>query len=173
MIELVVVIVVIGILGAVAMARYFDRKSFDAYAFSGHAKALLGYAQKVAIAQNREVFVRLDGNSVALCFDAACSAANLVSAPGGSNSGATATKSSCLAGGSYAPAWACEGRPANVVFAQSRAYAYFYFDALGAPYAPTDPVGQMASSFALLAITLSGDGSSFTVTVEPETGYVH
>ena len=72
LVELVIVIVIMGIMGAVAASRYFDRSSFDASAYTEQVRAMLRYGQKVAIAQNRPVFVRLDGSSVALCFTSSC-----------------------------------------------------------------------------------------------------
>jgi MSHA pilin protein MshC len=171
LIELIVVLVLAGILGAVGIARFFDRGGYDADAFTEQTRGMLRYAQKMAIAQNRPVYVRLDGNSVALCFtaDSPCPAASQVLSPSGSNSGRDETRNWC---GSVV--WYCEGRPASVSYTLSPsasftgANAYLYFDALGRPY---DPTGS--AQFPGLTITIGADGTSRTINVAPETGYVY
>ena len=75
LIELIAVLVIAGILATFAAGRFFQRDTFDARAFADQAIDLLRYGQKLAVAQNRPVYVRLDGQSVALCFDALCTAA--------------------------------------------------------------------------------------------------
>lgn len=175
LVELVAVMVVTGLLAAIAMPRFFQRSTFDARNFSEQSRAMLRYAQKVAIAQNRAVFVQFGGAGVALCFSAptgaasGCAAANRVRPPSGANSGAAATASHC--GGDTQ--WHCEGVPAGLRYTLSQPYAYFYFSALGRPYAPADAVGALASSFATLVATVSGEDDNFPTTVEAETGYVH
>lgn len=173
LVELIAVILIAATLAAFAMPRFFSARTFDARNFSDQSRAMLRYAQKVAIAQNRSVFVRLDGASVALCFnlqaDAGCGAANRVPPPSGSNSGSAATVSRC---GGVAQ-WHCEGVPDGVSYAAAPAYASFYFNALGQPYAPGDADGVLASSFARMVLTVAGDGASYPITVEAETGYVH
>ncbi len=171
MVELIVVLVLAGILGAVGVARLLDRAGFDADAFAEQTRAMLRFAQKMAVAQNRPVYVRLDGNSVALCFSAAapCPSASQVLAPSGANSGTAATRQYCQSSG-----WYCEGRPSTLTYALSPAASfggaagYLYFDALGRPY---DATGS--ASFPGLAITIAGDGMARTINVAPETGYVY
>jgi MSHA pilin protein MshC len=170
LVELIVVMVLIGILGAVGTARFFDRTGFDADAFTEQTRAMLRYAQKVAIAQHRQVFVRMDGNSIALCFSQAapCAPEEQVLAPSGANSGSDTTRAHC---GSVI--WYCEGKPAGVSYALApgATYAgasnYFYFDALGRPY---DASG--AAQFPGLTIAVAGDGVTRAVKVAQETGYV-
>jgi MSHA pilin protein MshC len=164
LVELIVVMVLIGILGAVAGARFFDRRAFDTAEFAEQARAMLRYAQKEAIAQNRPVYVRLDGNGISLCFNSAvpCPAAptdQRVLAPGGANSGSSATMNYC-----GASVWYCEARPETVTYAST--LSNFYFDALGRPF---DTSGAV---FAGLAINIAGDGGTTTISVSPETGYV-
>lgn len=171
MVELITVLVIIGVLGAIASTRFFDRQTFDAATFADQSRAMLRYGQKVAVAQNRAVFVRLDLNSVALCFDASCSASNRLAAPSGSNSRSAVTAERC-----GSDTWYCEGVPRGISYALSPSGPtprIFYFDAQGKPYAATDAQGSPTSTFARLAMAISGDGSSRSVTVEPETGYVH
>lgn len=161
--------VVVGILGAIGLGRYFDRKGFDADEFAEQSRAVIRYGQKVAVAQNRAVFVRLDGTSVALCFDTACSATSRVLPAGANNSGSSATLAAC----GNTTSWACEAKPNNIVYAVAPASSSFYFDGQGKPFATADTIPSAASSFVRLTITISGDGSSRAVIVEQETGYVH
>lgn len=171
MVELIVVMVLAGILAAVGVGRFFDRAGFDADAFTEQTRAMLRFAQKVAVAQNRPVYVRLDGNSVALCFTSAapCPAASQVLAPSGANSGSSATAQYC-----QSSVWYCLGRPSALTYSLSPgasfagAAAYLYFDALGRPY---DASGS--PSFPGLTITIAAAGLTRAVSVAPETGYVY
>ena len=172
LVELVVVIVLIGILGAVASARYFDSAGFDAAAYAEQTRTMLRYAQKSAIAQHRPVFVVFGNRRIALCFnfrtDPTCAGGNRVLAPAGANSGAGATVAQCAAAD-----WYCEGTPANLAYALPVAGTpYFFFDAQGRPFAAADPFPGDASSFAGLVLRITGDGLNHDVTVSQETGYV-
>ena len=169
LIELVAVLVIAGLLATFAASRFFQRATFDARSFSDQVANIVRYGQKLAIAQNRPVFVSIDDNRVALCFDAACSAAERVLPPTGSNSGSKETLANCA---SHTD-WLCEGRPASVTLPGGAAIGGFYFDALGKPYGLND-VFPAASTFpAQLLIAIQGDGSPRSVTVEGETGYVY
>ncbi|RJG25821.1 pilus assembly FimT family protein [Massilia cavernae] len=175
LVELVTVLVIVGVLGAIGATRWFDRTSFDADAFTEQARAMLRYGQKAAIAQHREVYVRLDGASVALCFDNSCSAANRVVAPSGANSGAGATLAAC----GNSEAWYCEGMPNGISYSLAPAgqyvgtINYFYFDAQGKPFAGGNALGSSTSTFQRLQMDIGGDGLARSITVEPETGYVY
>lgn len=161
-VELILVIVLVGIISAVAMTRFFDRTIFDADAATEQLRATLRYAQKIAIAQHRPVFVQLAPNRIALCFrnEAVCAPANQVIAPSGGNSASAATLEAC---GSRS--WMCEGRPANITATAN--IAVLGFDALGQPF----DVPQTAV-FGGLTVTVRGGATTRTVTVAPETGYV-
>lgn len=163
LVELIMVLVITGILGAFAAQRFFDRATFDAVGFANQAGALIRYGQKQAIAQNRNVFVRLDGASVALCYDAAC--ASTVVPPGGSNSGNATTLARC----GNRTNWACEGLPNGLAMSSANT---FFFDAAGRPFQAADGVNAVDSTFASLALTVSGNGISQAIAIEAETGYV-
>jgi MSHA pilin protein MshC len=165
LVELIAVIIVVGILGAVAAGRFLGRSSFDSVAYADQAAALLRYGQKVAVAQNRNVYVRLNASGIALCYDAACAAGSRVQAPGGGNSGSAATKLACNDG-----AWACEAPPQQV---RVTPVASFYFDALGKPFAATDVAPTPVSTFSKLDVVVRASESVRTISVEMETGYVH
>lgn len=176
MVELVTVMVVLGILSAIGASRFFDRAPFDGRAYADQAKTIIRYAQKLAISQNRAVYVSANGDRFAACFDSSCSAANLAIAPGGKNSGSSATQTSCTVTG-YVESWLCEGRPANTVVAAQgganlAAGGYFFFDAMGRPYKNGDALTG-ASTFTQMVISFTSGGSTYTLTIEPETGYVH
>jgi MSHA pilin protein MshC len=72
LVELVVVLVLVGVLAVVAMAKFAERAGFEARGYFDQAQALTRYAQKAAIAQRRTVFVMVNAGSLAACFDAGC-----------------------------------------------------------------------------------------------------
>ena len=164
MVELVTVIVVIGILGAIGASRFFDNNTFAGRAYADQAKSVVRYAQKLAIAQNRFVFVRATPAGFAVCFNTAncASPADLAFAPGGSNSGSAATRAACTLNNNYVANWLCEGTPAGVVVTGVAPGNAFSFDRMGRP-----------SFGAPLTLTFTSGASVYQFTVENETGYVH
>jgi MSHA pilin protein MshC len=172
MVELVIVIILVGILGAIGAARFFSRTAFDTAAFAEQGAAMLRYGQKLAIAQNRKVWVQATSQGLRLCYSAAspCAAADQVAAPSGNNSGSSGTRAFCTSGGVYAAAWYCEGVPAGATMSLSLAAAgTFYFNGLGRPYLSTD-TGD--STFPGLSLTVQGEDTTRTFSVAQETGYV-
>lgn len=143
LVELIVVMMIIGILAAVAIPRFFDRETFDARAFHDQTLAALRYAQKSAIAQRRLVCVAFTSNSVTLTIASAASA----------NPGTCDTPLSGPTGAT----------PHSVTSSGGVAFvsvpAAFSFNALGQPVT--------------LPGTVQVSGYSQAITVEPETGYVH
>jgi MSHA pilin protein MshC len=179
LVELIVVMVLIGVLGAIGAARFFDRGAYDAAAYGEQLRAMVRYAQKLAIAQNRNVFVQGSLDGVALCYDAAspCPAASQVRVPAGDNSGKSgneATRKYCLSGGAYASGWYCEGRPDGVAMrAAGGSLVPFFFNALGRPCVEADLASNCQdSSFAGLTLELTGGGATARLSVSQETGYV-
>ena len=73
LVELIMVMVIIGILAAVAAPRFFDANVFQTRGFADEVQATLRYAQKQAIAQRRTVCVVFDTvttpNSITLNID--------------------------------------------------------------------------------------------------------
>lgn len=162
MVELIIVMVLVGILAAVAGGRFFDRSSPDADAFADQARALLRYAQKAAIARNSPVFVQLDDNRIALCYDRPqgnCADANRVAATG-SGIGGVASEIHC-----QDERWYCLGLPQGVQVSLSTPMTEFSFDALGRPFATS-------GRFDGLTMTIASPGETRTVSVNHETGYV-
>ncbi|MEG0883174.1 MAG: MSHA biogenesis protein MshC [Janthinobacterium sp.] len=161
MIELVAMLVIAGLLATFAVNRFFQRDTFDARSASDQVASIVRYGQKLAVAQNRPVFVRIDGKSVALCFDAACSDAQKVVPPAGTNSGSKNTLLAC----SDRRNWLCEGWPSTVKLTGG---AGFYFDPLGRPYYAA--YGDFSTP---LVLTVAAGGQQYQVNVAPETGYVY
>lgn len=84
------VIMILGIITAVAAPRMLAKSSYEAYAYNDEVQALLGYAQKTAIAQRRSVFVVVSASALSLCFvDATC--ATPVPSPHGAGGALRAT----------------------------------------------------------------------------------
>lgn len=173
MIELITVIVLIGVLGGIGAMRFFDNTVFESRAYSDQSKSLIRYAQKLAIAQNRNVFVRSTPAGFAVCFTDKCSAANeLAIASGGTNSGNSATRAFCQVG-TYVDTWLCEGAPSTVTVTNEAtrnefgAAGYFSFDSMGRPH------NQDGTAFARMKLTFASGTNSFALMIEPETGYVY
>ncbi len=81
LLELILVMVIAGILAAVALPRLVGKNSFDTRGFTDELAATVRFAQKLAIAQNQDVFVQLTAANATLCYDAGCAA--LAPGPGG------------------------------------------------------------------------------------------
>lgn len=88
-VELVTVLTLAGILAAVAMPRMINRDAFNVRGGAAEVRAALRYAQRVAMAKNREVCVAIAPTSLALNLNptatpgAACTTP--VSRPGAGN----------------------------------------------------------------------------------------
>ncbi|MCX7193492.1 MAG: prepilin-type N-terminal cleavage/methylation domain-containing protein [Proteobacteria bacterium] len=145
LIELVMTMVIIGIMGAVAVPRFFGTSVFQSRGYADQLKATLRYAQKAASAQNRFICVTFAANSITLTYDATqSSSAHVTATCPGSN----------LAGPSGQIPYKVTA-PGGITLSGATA---FYFDTLGKPSAAQ-------------AITVAGYATP--VTVEAETGYVH
>lgn len=83
-VELITVIVVLGILAAIAIPRLIGRSAFDERGFFDNLRSAVRFAQKVAVAQRRPVCINVTPASIALQFTAAgvCDPANPVLMPG-------------------------------------------------------------------------------------------
>lgn len=71
-------ILIAGILAAVAGPRFFTPSTFAARGYTDAASGFLRYAQKLAIARHGNITVQIDSGGLALCSTAAnpCSDAN-------------------------------------------------------------------------------------------------
>ena len=71
LVELIVTILVLGILAVVVLPR-LGGNDFDALKFYDESLAAVRYAQKVAVAQNTQVFVISTPTSLSVCYAAGC-----------------------------------------------------------------------------------------------------
>ena len=154
LVELITVIVLLGILAAMAAPRFFDRNVFDSRGFYDQVISTLRYAQKTAIAQRRFVCVQF-------------SAINVI--PG------TVTLSTGLDNSCGTPLLGPSGQPlSNSKASFSATYADLSFDCLGRPRSVGAAVACNSTAGILAAATpISVNGYVTAITVERETGYVH
>ena len=165
MVELIVVIVLIGIIGTVAVGRFMERSTFDTVAWTEQVKSTLRYAQKLAIAQNQSVYVHMTQERVAVCLDsdAACARADArMPAPGGANSGSAPTRAACNSGN-----WMCEGVPPGVTMglpgASAAGIGGVRFDGMGR----AGMIGGFGGT-----LEIRGEGIAQAIGIDPESGYV-
>jgi len=144
LIELISVLVILGIVSAIAASRFFDYGSFEARGFYDQAAALVRYGQKVAIAQHRNVFVNANVVNGTICLTYAAD----LGCAGGTGVLNPADQS-----------WFSKTAPSGVTITTSVALS---FSALGKP-SPNAPA----------SLQIVGGGMTRTITVERETGYVH
>lgn len=163
MVELIVVLILVGILGAIGASRFFDGASFDVPTQAEQVRAMLRYAQKSAIARNTFVYVRFEENRISLCGTApsgACAGNAQIPSPGGFYAADDASRSQCGAG-----SWYCLGKPSGVTWSRTPAPDWIRFDALGRPLLPSGGAGA-------LSFTISSGRDSTSISVAEETGYV-
>ncbi len=149
--ELVIVIVLVGILAAVAGPRMFDRRAFDTRGFHDELFSAVRYAQRLAI--TAQCVVRVDVNSgvangYRLLFPdnpADCDG------PGATFTGANPVPSPDLSGTPFT-----DTAPGGVTIAGTLLFTY-------------DPIGRPSAGG---AVNVVGTDTR-TLTVEPETGFVH
>lgn len=99
--ELVVVIVIAGILSVVAYSK-FDAASVKGGAYAAEAKAAIRYAQKLSVAQRRNVYVCVAATSVSLGYTADCTTVK-VARPGYADASADQFIASAPSGVSLSP----------------------------------------------------------------------
>lgn len=147
LIELVVTLVLVTIVAAVAIPRFFASSTFDSRGFYDKSTALVRFAQKTAVAWRRPVYV--------------CVAASSVTVGTPTNCGTPLTRP-----GSGAPA--VETAPAGVTLNA----VIFGFDGLGRPVntgAPPVPLGTTTTI--TFTSTIAGDPPR-QVTIAADSGYV-
>jgi MSHA pilin protein MshC len=147
LVELIMVMVIVGILAAVAAPRFFDANVFQSRGFADQVQASLRYAQKEAIAQRRNVCV-----TFAMPAPPALNSITLRIASLSGAASACDTNLTAPTGGAYVIY-----APPGIAFGALP--TAFNFDALGAPTnAPQ---------------TINITGASNGITIEAGTGYVH
>jgi MSHA pilin protein MshC len=79
--ELVMVLVIIGILAALAAPRMLSSRNFASRGFYDEAQAVVRYAQKTAIAWRRSVTVCVAANEITAISNANCAAPAILAHP--------------------------------------------------------------------------------------------
>jgi len=142
-VELVAVIVITGLIAAIAAPRFIGRDAFDARGAHGTLMSALRYAQKTAIAQRTNVFTNVNVATRTICLGYNNDCSNPVLDP--------ATRAAYV-----------KVLPSNVTVTAST--AVISFNALGTPSPNAVTTFQIQN-----AVTLE---PARTITVEAETGYV-
>lgn len=154
LIELVMVMVVMGVLAAVAVPKIVGVSAFDGRGFHDQTLAYLRFAQKTAVAQRRTVCVSFTSTSVTLTIASAagtfdCSTAATLVGPQAESPVVLNAKSGVsigLAGSGSLP-------------------AAFNFNSLG------EPISSSGTAQATQVLQVSGAAN--LITIESSTGYVH
>lgn len=116
LVELVSIIVIAGILAAVAGPRFFNAATFASRGYADAASGFLRYAQKLAVARHAVVVAQIDASGLSLCAGAGnpCADANPWPGPQGETpyrldvpNGVT------LAGSAASVSFDAQGRPGN------------------------------------------------------------
>ncbi len=153
LIELVLVMVVMGVLAAVAGPRILDLGVFNARGFHDQTLAYLRFAQKTAVAQRRTVCVGFTSTSLSLAIASAAATPNCASAApltGPRGDSGLQLVLNAKAGVAYTAV------PASA----------FNFDGLGQPVTSAGVAWTSAAVFQV-------GGAPSAITVEPGTGYIH
>lgn len=149
MIELVMVMVLAGILAVAIIPRFAKKSAFDERGFFDQSIDMVRYAQKVAIAQRRDVFVNVTANTICLTYVADTNCASVTQ----SEKVFSLTPMPLITDQSWMKATA----PTGISFAAATSFS---FSALGRPSAAA-------------VISVNSTGPVQTITVEAQTGYVH
>ena len=124
LIELIMVLVLIGVLAAVAIPRFAQRSAFDSKGFTDQTLSAIRFAQKSAIAERRRVQVAIAAGGVTLnvcatasgvdvCTGAMTGCAVPLTLPTGGSNGVTAPSGVTLSALSFR--YDCQGRPVSDV----------------------------------------------------------
>lgn len=158
LVELITIIVILGIIAAIAIPRFFDRNVFDSRGFHDQVISTLRHAQKTAIAQRRFVCAQFSAvgvtpGSVTLTTGPTNSCGTQLTSPSGESPYRISSNNASFSALSFGDfSFDCLGRPRS----------------MGGAAACSDTADILA---ALSTITVAGYGTS--ITVERETGYVH
>lgn len=143
-VELVAVMVITGIIAAIAAPRFIGVDAFDARGSYGTLTSALRYAQKTAIAQRRNVYVNMNSSTRVVCLGYTSNCSSAVIDPA-----TQAAYSKTLS--------------SNVSIASST--TPLGFDGLGRP------VPNATATFTINNAVVPSE-STRTISVEADTGYV-
>lgn len=155
LVELVMTIIIVGVIAAVAVPRFFDNTVFQSRGFADEVMASLRYAQKSAIARHRFVCVTFAANSITLTQGGNSACGTDLAGPTGNAPFSVANANITIT----APAagnisFDCLGRPRST-------------GNVAATCAPGNAVGVLGANQ-----TVQVQGAP-NIIVERETGYVH
>lgn len=142
MLELIIVILIAGILSFAALGRLNDADEVNAHGFAEQVASTLRFAQEAAVAQRRSIYVNINAATGAVY---ACL-----------DSSSGCTQPLAAPGGANLSVQAASG------VAVSTNTAQFFFNGLGQPSVTSQVRIRSAAS----------DSQQFSVTVEPDSGYV-
>lgn len=86
LVELITIMVILGIIAAVAVPRFFDSDVFRSRGYADQVQTSLRYAQKIAIAQRRFACAAFTANSVTLTVGATAACGTALASPAGAAS---------------------------------------------------------------------------------------
>ncbi len=113
MVELIVVMLVMGVLAAVALPRLTDRSVLQERGVQDQLRGMLSYSRKLAVTQQRDVCVLLGPAQAAAVYTTAgaCAAAAPVADPGGQAAYVIALPPGIALGGSALVRFNTRGQP--------------------------------------------------------------
>ncbi|MBR7800059.1 GspH/FimT family pseudopilin [Undibacterium fentianense] len=149
MVELILVILLFGILSAIAIPKFTAKTDFDARGFYDQTQSMLRFAHKTAIAQRRPVWVQISQAAGIMCLTYVQVNVNCQS-DGGAPVYASGESN-----------WYVQTAPTDLRFGSS---PNFSFDALG-----------RISTGTTINLSIFQNSSTLvgTIIIEAETGYVH
>ena len=147
LVELVTVMVILGVLAAIASPRFFNTSSFETAGFSAEVRGGLRHAQATAMASGCDIRAALSSAGFVL---------QRWSGGGGCNDHSGSLVTVVRSGGG--------GYSSSVPSGLTVGAAALYFDSLGRP--------RNDSTGALLTTALTLSVGTETITVNPETGLV-
>jgi MSHA pilin protein MshC len=148
MLELIAVMIIVGIMAALAIPRFASNAAFQTRGFSDQVISTLRYAQSIAVAQDVCVNVAFTSTSLTL---------NTYSYSSSNGCGVTPTPLNLPSGATNVL-----NAPSNITISTLPTPASFYFD----------PVGRPVGFSTQQTITVTGD-SAYKFFIEAETGYAH
>jgi MSHA pilin protein MshC len=143
-VELVAVMVITGIIAAIAAPRFIGVDAFDARGSYGTLVSALRYAQKTAIAQRRNIFVNVNTTTRVVCLGYTNNCSSAVIDPSTQAAYSKTLSNNVTIGASTSP---------------------IGFDGLGRP------IPNATATFTIQNAVVPGE-STRTITIEAETGYV-
>lgn len=156
LIELITILVLIGVMAAVALPRFADRRAFESKGFTDQVLSALRFAQKSAVAERRRMQVVIAAGSVTVNVCTVAAGADACTA----NMSACGTALTLPAGGNAIAA------PSGVTLTPHT----FRYDCLGRPVSDANS-GWVDVATTDITVTASGEANR-TVRIEGETGYV-